>query len=312
MGSNTEKFRDYVASRKEPPPRVLFKYTSIETARVMLENRTIRFGTPLDYNDPFDAQWNTLWQLSTPEFNEAMVVMALGPDLAPSCIDPRLREWIIEERTRHQQLSLDERKEQIREMAAVLDQGLVAHLPDQLLKRLNRLRVFCLAQRPDSVQMWGYYAQEHAGVVMAFDTLALERTWEIPAEQVMYAENLPEIVDPELFFDFYFCGGALPSIDHERAARAWTLTKARGWAHEEERRFVFIADPTDMARFTDQTFPPDALIGLIGGCKACPREFAGFVELAEHQFSPLQIQTVARHATRFDLVAMPWRATRES
>jgi hypothetical protein len=287
---------------------VLFKYTTIATARLIIESRTVRFRTPKDYNDPFDAQWNTLWQLSTPEFNMALAKRALDPALAPGRIDARIRDWIKEQRTRHRGLSPAQKKKHIREMVTMFDQGIVERLPDQLLSRLNRLRVFCLAERPDSVQMWGYYAQEHAGVVLAFDTLTLERHWEVPTERVTYAESLPEIVDPNLFLDYILCADPLPSVDHREAARAWTLTKAQGWSHEEEWRFVFMAAPTDDTLFTDQAFPEDALVGLVAGCKACPRDFAGVVELAEGQFPQLQVQNVARHATRFDLVAMPWRA----
>jgi hypothetical protein len=35
------------------------------------------------------------------------------------------------------------------------------------------LRILCLAERPDNLLMWSHYAQQHAGVVLEFETKLL-------------------------------------------------------------------------------------------------------------------------------------------
>ena len=37
------------------------------------------------------------------------------------------------------------------------------------------MRVFCLSELDDSVLMWSHYADQHQGVVLGFDTEAMEQ-----------------------------------------------------------------------------------------------------------------------------------------
>ena len=306
MGKNTKRFAEYIKNRETQPPQLLYKYTSIESARLIISNETVRCRSPLDFNDPFDGQWNFLWQLATPEFNQAIIerILVDAPDPDPERFrDDDFRDWVLENRRTHKTLSAEQKRVHVERMKEAFSQGIT--FPDQVSDMLRRLRVFCLARIPDSIQMWSYYATGHEGVVLAFYTEALERAWEVPVEEVQYAEALPKLVAPEAFFDYFIYGEELPAIDHQRGSDALTLTKAHTWSHENEWRYVFIAERGDKTRHVDRRFPVSALAGVVGGCKCDQSEFKILAAEAVAKNPQAKLWGVIRHPSRFDLVAGP-------
>ena len=302
MGRNTKRFAEYIKNRKTQPPRLLYKYVPLKTAQLILANETLRFSSPLAFNDPFDSQWNFLWQLATPKFNQAIIKRILRKDINPERFrDDVCRDWVLENRRDHKTLSAKQKREHVERMKEELSQGIT--FPDQVSDMIRRLRVLSLAETPDSIQMWSYYASGHEGVVLAFDTEALERAWEVPVEEVQYAKALPKIVDPKTFFDFFTYGEELPTIDHQRVADALTLTKAHTWRHEKEWRYVFIADRSDKIRQDDRNFPVSALAGFVRGCKCDLDDFKILAAEVLAKNPGAQPWAVARHSGRFDLVA---------
>src|SRR5262245_324189 len=228
MSRNSNRFAEYVKARKSTPPPLLFKYTSLCTARKIIETEMVRFSSPIKFNDPLDAQWNMLWQLSTPAFNRALIERMLADEFDMARMrNDNMRAWVQEERAKYHAMSAPERQQYVTAMAEDLDKDIV--MPPRVSDQLNRLRVFCLASVPDSVQMWSYYADGHSGAVLAFDSAQLEHTWKLPVDQVVYADKLPEVLDPdkypEAYLDAYAYGEQEPEVDHVRASHLWTFTK---------------------------------------------------------------------------------------
>ena len=304
MGKNTERFAEFIKIRKKPPPGLLYKYVPIETARLIIANETVRFRSPSDFNDPFDSQWNILWQLATTEFNQTLIERLLDNSLKIAQIKYEgQREWIIENRRVHNSLSETQKPAHIERMIQELGPEVI--IPDIVRDQLKRLRIFCLAQKPDSIQMWSYYAAGHQGVAIAFASAVLEQHWEIPVEDVRYRPNLPELVIPESFFDYFIYGEEMPIIDHQRAANALTFTKADSWRHEEEWRYVSLANRGDTALYDDFNFPTSALAGLVAGCKCNRKEFKSLAYEMLAKNPDAKVFATARHPSQFDLVAIP-------
>lgn len=302
MGKNTKHFAEYIKRRKTQPPPLLYKYVPFETARLIIANETLRFSSPLEFNDPFDSQWNFLWQLSTPEFNQTMIERILHEDINPARFrDGNYRDWVLGNRRKHETLSAEQRREHVERMKEELSQGFT--FPDQVSGMIRHLRVLCLASTAESIQMWSYYASGHEGVVLAFDSSALESAWELPVKEVQYEEALPKIVVPETFFEFITYGEELPPIDSQLGSDALTLTKAHKWGHENEWRYVSVADRGDKTRHLDLSFPVSALAGVVGGCKCNQSEFKSLAAEAVAKNPQTKLWGLIRHPSRFDLVA---------
>lgn len=304
MSKNTKRFAEHIKNRRTQPPRLLYKYVPFKTAQLIIANETLRFSSPLAFNDPFDSQWNFLWQLATPKFNQAIIKRILRKGISPERFrDDARRDWVLEHRRAHKSLSAQQKRKHVERMKEELSQGII--FPDQVADMIRRLRVLCLANTPESIQMWSYYASGHEGVVLAFDTEALERAWEVPVEKVRYAKTLPKIVAPKTFYDFIIYGEGLPQIDSQLGSDALTLTKAHKWGHENEWRYVFIAKRGDTTRQVDMTFPVNVLAGFVRGCKCDLDDFKNLATEVRAKYPRAKPWAVARHPVRFDLVAGP-------
>ena len=304
MGKNSKRFAEHIKNRTTQPPQLLYKYLPLEKAQSIIANETLRFSSPLDFNDPFDTQWNFLWQLATPKFNRAIIKRILHKDINPERFrDDVFRDWVLESRRDHKTLSRKQKRDHVERMKEELSQDIT--FPYQVSDMIRRLRILCLASTPESIQMWSYYASGHEGVVLAFYTEALERAWELPVEKVRYAKALPKIVAPKKFYDFIIYGEDLPPIDSQLGSNALTLTKAHKWRHENEWRFVFIADRGDETRHRDLRFPASALAGVVGGCNCDQSEFKILAAEAVAKNPKAKLWGINRHPRRFDLVAGP-------
>ncbi len=302
MSKNTKRFTEFVKNREKQPPPLLYKYTSLDTANDILNNSTLRFSSPVKFNDPFDSQWNFLWQLSTPEFNQTIIERILYEDIEQGRFrDDNFRQWVMKSRRDHEILPAEHKIDHIKNMKEELGQGFM--IPDQVSDMIKRLRILCLATTPESIQMWSYYASGHKGVVLAFYTEILERAWELPVREVKYEQDLPKIVQPEMFFDFFIYGEELPEIDHQGGSDALTLTKNEKWSHENEWRYVSIANRGDTTRYIDTPFLTSALAGLVRGCNCDRESFKELGEIAKAKYPQAIPWAVDLHPNKFALVA---------
>jgi hypothetical protein len=118
---------------------------------------------------------------------------------------------------------------------------------DAFKEQRERMAVYCLTARADSVLMWSHYAGNHTGFVVVFDgSDSLTRE----AQRVRYERDRP-LVDP--------------GAREERAMRDVLLVKARDWRYEQEWRITRIGRPGSHA------FNAGALVGIIFGM-AMPKD----------------------------------------
>lgn len=303
MSIRSRSYEEHIKNREIQPPRILYYYTSLDIAREIIKNETLRFNSPLEFNDPFDAQWNIHWQLTTPEFQQAIVERILREDIDPKRYrDDSMRNWAVNNKRKYETLPAEQKGEHIERMAEEFGQGLV--LPDQVSRFTGRLRILCLASTQESIQMWAYYASKHKGVVLAFDSEALERAWELPAKKVEYEEDFPKYLNPESFFEFFIFGEEFPQINIQLGVDALTLTKADKWGHENEWRYVTILDQTDNTQYLDLNFPVSALIGIVGGCNCDKSDFKILVAEAAAKNPQTIPYGIVPHPTQFDLVGV--------
>jgi hypothetical protein len=303
MPRDDADFQDYIRKRRVKPPRLLYKYTSLETAKQIIENETVLFRSPLDFNDPLDGQWNFLWQLSTKKFYSTMIRRVLSSDFDVTRVrDPEARVILPQFRTELLKLPVSKRRKRIEDLATQLRGGDIFRLPAS--DQLRRLRVFCLSEVPDSIPMWSYYACGHEGILLAFDMPRLERSWARPVAKVSYSRQLPKVVKPGKYIDYFAFGGDLPPIDLEHGEETLTLTKSKEWGHEKEWRFVWIEEKGSSDLKQLSSFPIHALAGIAAGCKTDLDEFRQLSENLHSKQPNAQFWRTERHIDRFELVAV--------
>lgn len=245
-----------------------FKYVSASTAEIVLRNRTLRWSSPVLFNDPFDVPRELSFGV-TPE----QIVSALADNFSSLIENPPEDVSVFEPKVRlvleavKRGISPDLKKELlagIREVAA--DQRPTSHSLDALRQLWRSLlpdyRILCLTKSPAHMAMWYHYADRYCGAVLEFQCIdEIDSAW-FAAKPVSYPAEKPFV---------YTANGwaQLLNMPHDVAVQTLihtaTYTKSPDWSYESEWRVVSSKRPTDTGNYTDYKFDPRELSAVYLG-----------------------------------------------
>lgn len=305
MPRSHDDFVRYIKERQVKPPEVLYKYAPMENAWQLLASGHVLWSSPLLYNDPFDTGWDTLWPVRTDECvakERALFCRALlDPSIWPVDISSgpkRLLEMIRSEIDSKPEESRGEHLEKM--LSSLFDER---NVPEEAITAqtdlIRRLRVFCLSEEKLSIPMWSHYADHHRGVVLGFDTEAIEMAWKVPIEKVSYVSQMPCLIDVDAW-----CQKAVFGIGSPYTAEGseFALAKFDVWQSECEWRFVSVAPPGTPGTKRLYLLPKLSLRSITLGCKADRNRAAELLNLAHRYSRDLTITALDRHPNRFELV----------
>lgn len=234
-----------------------FKYMSADSARKVLTNCSLRWSSPVLFNDPFDVPRELSFGITPKE-----LVRACGVRMEQLIENPPENTTIFQPKLR---LILDTIKKGVSpELKAELLSGVrdvtVEHSPNgesmEALRALWRAwlpdqRILCLTESAAHAAMWYHYADEYRGVVLEFLCLdELDSAW-LAARPVMYPPSKPAI---------YTVNGwaELLCMQQDAATKAIfeaaTYTKSPDWSYEAEWRIGSFKRPGETGNFSDYKF----------------------------------------------------------
>jgi hypothetical protein len=256
-----------------PGRRPFYKYASPKSALAILRNRTIRYSSPLEFNDPFDQQVGLHFDFDLTAFPDRLIdkyeflaehseiqlsdaqdsvgrLIALirekypthgfPRDMFDSLIKPTLSEAIAEmNRTRH-------------------------NFEKHWLDSLRATRTFCVAEDKDNLLMWSHYAKDHKGVVLELWSLPEEDNALSVARKVTYAKEPPSFFTQDEFLDD-FCG--IKRLDHKELTRRIIHTKSDHWSYENEWR-VYYPLSEKPGLYEDLNIRPSEFTAIYFGCRS--------------------------------------------
>lgn len=179
----------------------VYKYTSVNTAKLIIENCSIRFTVPSVFNDPFE------FSLDLFEFDIS---------------NQQCREKFKRDLKMNQSLTRHERNK-------LVNQTTIAEYKTAYRKILNLQRelslVFCSSEKNDDILMWSHYADFHRGVCIGFYLPTLHEKLDCLTMKVNYVEEM----HPKNFFS---------ATHHEKSLTLmnWIFTKSSCWSYEREVR----------------------------------------------------------------------------
>lgn len=273
---------------RDPVP-FLYKYASGNTGRIVLENRTLRWSTPPVLNDPFDMQFAFQVRLNRPAAKAKTLQKSWDAHYGPEPAGPRnkLGQVITAFRGKFPKLT---RQEFDREFGPVIDQSIdtiharISAYAAEIRESFANDKILSLAQSPDSVLMWAYYAQNHSGMVLRFrDVAGVDSPWKT-ARAVRYVDEVPSLFDDESLSDM-LSGGAM---DHRRVMDIVCFTKSCHWAHEREWRIYSGAGRTRGA-YEDIPFNAAELDGVIFGCRMPEHERQLIADLVRKRYPAVML-----------------------
>ena len=217
-----------------PTPPTLYKYCSFnEWTRSIFERNEIYFQSPDCFNDPFDSKISTTYEGTEEQrISRLISIWRKGPFKEKT-----------EENLHPKAVKVVKAGQDIPFMLKTLERS-----AERIRKQMG---IFCMTHKKDNIQMWSHYANKHMGFCLEFQTANDFFGRAFPITEKDYRLDRP-------------CVNLIKPPDIEEMVKA-LLVKAEDWRYEEEWRIIdHINGPGS------QAYPPEALSGVILGCRISP------------------------------------------
>lgn len=228
---------------------------SVSTAINILATRTLRWSSPLVFNDPFDVTDELRLNFTEEEASDAL--------------NERLILFIEEGRSLNQNANqtlrslmaiigragLDKQREittALRNESFPATSGQVQSredLQETWRKMAPDFRILCLSESNDVMPMWLHYADTYKGVVMEFEAVDVTESPLLIARAVDYLDSTPALADAKKWVDFM-----LGEISQYKLFDDYFYLKTKEWSYEKEWRIVSHANENESGLFSDYSF----------------------------------------------------------
>ena len=281
-----------------------YKYYSAETALLVLENTSIKWSSPSEFNDPFDNQFRLILEEVSPESHQALFKHIFFETEWPTSVLPQIAANSGVSIEQLQSLVIKALTE-APALKPFLDAEItnIMHNPDLLAKYQNELdqvmsdvSIFCVSESYDNILMWSHYANNHKGVVLSFSPIREVDSPLLMAKPVHYTEDIPQIQYTDLLaVDKNHIDTSIQKIQE-----IITLTKSLHWSYEREWRVISgLRDPSNRTEICK--FAPEELEYVYLGCQMEPEKKAEILTLLESKYPHLKVYQANKSLSQFTL-----------
>lgn len=284
----------------------LYKYASAETAKKILENRTVKWSSPRLFNDPFDMQFRLHFSFERAEFKQAVMrkikerltdrasdrmtsttaPLPFALDLLRSIAPPMSGEEVEAKFENAVAMGIDK----------MMKEGLAA-LHEKTKDVSRKLMVFCVSEIHDNLLMWAHYTDMHEGAVIKFKCIPEHDTALCAAFQVKYQDEMPRLDSLDDLVAVIF-GEKEPQRD---TFKRIAYTKSSEWAYEKEWRCIaYLRDP-DGHDFELITVAPQEIDALYLGCRMRDSHKKDLMALLVDDFSNVAVFVAKKNDKMFKL-----------
>jgi len=289
----------------KPLPSLFYKYATKDTARIVLESRTLRWSTPVLFNDPYDHQFDLhmdvdMAALKRRALDKVWDALSGDPDYSPH---PRNPMGTLIQVARRKGLKLSRERFEASFGPRVVEgyEAGLRSLPElqrQFREVIQTFQVLCLREVRDSLLMWAYYAEQHRGAVLCFRSDAVDDSAWLVARRVQYQRSMPRLCDEEFISDV--CAGRA-MLDAAALVERVVYTKAAEWAHEKEWRMVAASRGQPRAPCEDVPFHPRELDAVILGCVMPPDDRRSISEIVRGRYPHARLLQAVKDDRAFQL-----------
>lgn len=290
-----------------PGRRSFFKYAAPDTALAILRSKSVRYSSPLRFNDPFDVQSGLHFGFDIDGLHgkiiDKLAELAAAP--AEPTIDAEDPWGKIVMLCREYFPTHGFPADRWREMTASVFAQLIDNIRDTQSKyqahwknMLPGMRVFCVSEERDNLLMWAHYAKDHTGVVFEFLSLPEIDNPLSVARRVEYVRSPPPFFSESEWIASIL---SLSRFDIEALNRRYVYYKSCHWRYEKEWRVWYPLIPAPSADYTDTPILAAEFPSMYIGCKADEAFVRNATELARASFPNLKVYRAHRREDDYGL-----------
>ena len=235
-----------------------YKYVSLNTAKIILKNRTLRWSSPLEFNDPFDVPRELLYGVTPAEIkketNNIFADLIKNPPENTEGLQPKIKS-IVDAIKNSNAKGV---KNKI--VSAIQLEGVEEDLSSPALEGMRQFwrdlipefRILCLCESHKKASMWYHYAEKYKGVVIELSCSNKKvDSALLMAEPINYIESVPEISTALGWAQILFMPKKAMT---EKLFKLATYTKTPDWEYEKEWRVTSFRRPRETGTFSDYSF----------------------------------------------------------
>ena len=278
-------------------PDILYKYTTAETAQIVLETGRLRWQSPCQFNDVSELQIMPKlvpdFVAAAPLYKTKLVDIAYTNEPIDMSIYSESTQAILRllAVAKNQGDSREDVLAKLETIGAKNNQDLDATL------RLNTgnhndgsLRFFCLTENECNALMWAHYGESSKGCMLGFQHISELQTPFLEAEKVNYTDDAPVIASA---LDIYLYGATKNNNADTR--RTIYFTKAECWKYEKEWR-VMIKREGGKQKFSDFKFYPEELKSVTFGLNMDKDIKMKILELITSKYPHCELYEIERNS----------------
>ncbi len=220
--------------------RFFYKYTTAKVAKLILINKTLRFSSPLLFNDPFDVARKLKFAFSGKEVNDAFLeelICLIQTEKPSSLRNPKLQALLQYSSS----LTSNQRESFIKDLENEIfpvklgESDSFKELQEKWDEVLRFSRILSVAAEKDNPVMWWSYAKNYRGVVIELECVDIYDSPLLVAKEVEYS-NAPLTIGSLDYWVKMITGQI--EFDYKEVFECLELTKTLHWAHEKEWRVI--------------------------------------------------------------------------
>lgn len=261
-----------------------FKYVTAEVAKLILQNRTVRFTKPTALNDVFDMQPDFAIPLLKAEMIKEIgeyqwkIYNGYRNDVGDNPFGKKLQNLRKIKPNISRKMFMEKLESETRDGYL---RGIQARpqIEKQIQSQLNGSKIFCMTTSPLIRQMWSHYSDKYCGVVLRFRSIPAFDSFLGSAKKIHYVEKMPLIITNEDLVKL-FSGLALEN--YEEQIDHIIYTKHLVWIDEDEWRVILPNSENPKEQYEDKHFHENELDGVFFGLKTPEKEKETIVNLAKN------------------------------
>jgi hypothetical protein len=259
-----------------------FKYMTASTAKIVLANRTLRWSTPSQLNDPFDMQFDMSINVNKEQLKATALEKMWGRYSGEEAHPVGNMVGIMLEMLRQYAPGMT-KADFFAHFGPGIEEGYhraMAALPSinaQTAPGIATMKVLSLTTMPSNNLMWTHYADAHRGVVLRLRSIpALDSPYGM-AKPMNYVETFPSLLDEE---DLVNMSAGIESINVTKIVDKIVYTKSAEYKYEREWRLCSGSGRDTNAPFEDIPFAWNELDGIVLGLNVSDSDRAEILALA--------------------------------
>lgn len=272
-------------------PEVLYKYSSLSTAEVVLTSGKLRWSSPSVFNDVHEFQRMPRFEPSIAESAKLITPTLYRAAKGELCLQADLLEpkFVSQLELARSLLEHGFTEEKFAKLfpspnADHMDEHVAQATRDVFEQRMQGTRVLCLTETFDNDVLWGNYADNHRGIV--FGLRAVDGSSPFSAAVRITYSDEPVVVGDGL--EFWLYGGQAPGLNH-RTRNAVAFTKKKLWAYEQEWRLITGRPNESGCLYGDYTYQPEELESVTIGARTDSVAATRVVELVREKYPSAHI-----------------------